>query len=559
MESIASTSARRLAILTEDDAVPGYRFDKDPDYCTVDQIKRWLKCRGLKQSGKRSELVKRVRDCIFSGNHRILDVSIDDGKWFAAKVLKESKNPSNVQQDESNRIQKTPTIPSANWNNFQSQDIPSMFNYGHIHYYALESIKVVENVNEDDENDDHGLGHMTDRPLKNARKYVDSGFVHDIMDARSDEHYFARAHVWPSMRNDLPHNVLVILSKASGAVIHASCEPCKVSALGRCSHVAALLLYLHDHVEKHGPTVTVPCTSKPCTWNKGKKRDKNPQRLSSTSYPSKVKKSSKVNLIDFDPWPTNRRHVKNEHINDLMRDLHTISSKNENGDVSMWETLIEMTYDDYSLDAENENILKEKIKQLLENLTPPRTQEMPHTQNQSECEDWSSQRFWRLTASNCLTACRIGKLVRDGSKDAAIRAYNFIYSNIWKMEPHCCTTFMKYGLESEAKAIQKYEEQTQNKVFQTGLWVNPTFPFLGCSPDGLVDDDGLLEIKSLKVFKENTIEDVTSGNVSIAKDVLSRQCFSIKDGKCYLKTSHSYYYQIQMQLLVTERKLGNFV
>ena len=73
MESIASTSARRLTILTEDDAVPGCRFDKD-------QIKRWFKCRGLKQSGKRSELVKRVRDCIFSGNHRILDVSIDDGK-----------------------------------------------------------------------------------------------------------------------------------------------------------------------------------------------------------------------------------------------------------------------------------------------------------------------------------------------------------------------------------------------------------------------------------------------------------------------------------------------
>ena len=115
------------------------------------------------------------------------------------------------------------------------------------------------------------------------------------------------------------------------------------------------------------------------------------------------------------------------------------------------------------------------------------------------------------------------------------------------------------ALKVKRRPFKKYEEQTQNKVFQTGLWVNPTFPFLGCSPDGLVDDDGLLEIKSLKVFKENTIEDVTSGNVSIAKDVLSRQCFSIKDGKCYLKTSHSYYYQIQMQLLVTERKFCDFV
>ena len=86
-------------------------------------------------------------------------------------------------------------------------------------------------MNDEEENNDFDLGNMTDRPLKNARKYVDSNFVHDIMDARTNKHYFARAHVWPSMRTDLPHNVLVILSNTSGAVIHGSCEPCKVSAL----------------------------------------------------------------------------------------------------------------------------------------------------------------------------------------------------------------------------------------------------------------------------------------------------------------------------------------
>ena len=33
---------------------------------------------------------KRVSDCIKSGNHYALDPSIDDGKWFSAKVLKEN-------------------------------------------------------------------------------------------------------------------------------------------------------------------------------------------------------------------------------------------------------------------------------------------------------------------------------------------------------------------------------------------------------------------------------------------------------------------------------------
>lgn len=47
MDLISSTSKQRLTILTEND-VPGSRFDKEPDEYTVDQLKRWLKCRGLK-------------------------------------------------------------------------------------------------------------------------------------------------------------------------------------------------------------------------------------------------------------------------------------------------------------------------------------------------------------------------------------------------------------------------------------------------------------------------------------------------------------------------------
>ena len=33
----------------------------------------------------------RVSDCIKKGSNRVLDVSIDQGKWFAAKVIKENQ------------------------------------------------------------------------------------------------------------------------------------------------------------------------------------------------------------------------------------------------------------------------------------------------------------------------------------------------------------------------------------------------------------------------------------------------------------------------------------
>lgn len=70
---LASTSVCSFTVLTEDDGVPGSKFEKDPDDYTVEQLRRWLKCRGLKQSGKREELLGRARDWIKSGDHRTLD------------------------------------------------------------------------------------------------------------------------------------------------------------------------------------------------------------------------------------------------------------------------------------------------------------------------------------------------------------------------------------------------------------------------------------------------------------------------------------------------------
>ena len=100
MANFASSSVKPLTVLAEDDGVPGSKIEQDPENYTVEQLKRWLKCRGLKQSGKRGEIVQRVSDCLKGPNHRILDVSIDGGKWFAIKVLKENEELSKKENDE---------------------------------------------------------------------------------------------------------------------------------------------------------------------------------------------------------------------------------------------------------------------------------------------------------------------------------------------------------------------------------------------------------------------------------------------------------------------------
>ena len=60
---------------------------------------------------------------------------------------------------------------------------------------------------------------------------------------------------------------------------------------------------------------------------------------------------------------------------------------------------------------------------------------------------------------------------------------------------------MKYGIEHEAKAAEAYARDFGRSIYSVGFVINPTCPFLGCSPDRRVRNNkvqvlwGLLEIK----------------------------------------------------------------
>ena len=81
---ISSSNVSKARILTQNDGVPGSKFEQDPENYTNTQLKRWLKRRGLKLSGKRADLISRVRDCLKSGNHYVIDSSIDEGKMASS-------------------------------------------------------------------------------------------------------------------------------------------------------------------------------------------------------------------------------------------------------------------------------------------------------------------------------------------------------------------------------------------------------------------------------------------------------------------------------------------
>lgn len=57
---------------------------------------------------------------------------------------------------------------------------------------------------------------------------------------------------------------------------------------------------------------------------------------------------------------------------------------------------------------------------------------------------------------------------------------------------------MQWGTDVEPQARAAYEFLTDSSVTETGFHLHPSIDGLGASPDGLVDEDGLLEIKCPK-------------------------------------------------------------
>ena len=107
-------------------------------------------------------------------------------------------------------------------------------------------------------------------------------------------------------------------------------------------------------------------------------------------------------------------------------------------------------------------------------------------------EDWHADRCGKVTASR----------VKDiSAKPKAGKAYNALTLTILTerltgvQEETPTTGTMQWGIDQEVHAITAYENETGNFVLRTGQVDHPPIKMSGASPDGLVDQDGQLEVK----------------------------------------------------------------
>ena len=150
-------------------------------------------------------------------------------------------------------------------------------------------------------------------------------------------------------------------------------------------------------------------------------------------------------------------------------------------------------------------------------------------------EQWFAARCGSLGASqiaDAISKSKDGKAF--GSTSANLRAKLVVERLTGIQEDSFKTAAIQHGIDSEEAARLAYEAHTGAFVTEVGLYKHPAIEGTHASPDGLVGDDGLIEIKC--------------PNSATHIDTLKTE-----------KVPTKYLYQMQWQMRCTDRKWCDYV
>lgn len=141
---------------------------------------------------------------------------------------------------------------------------------------------------------------------------------------------------------------------------------------------------------------------------------------------------------------------------------------------------------------------------------------MVHHDHEQGSEAWLAARKGVVTGSR-FKDCR-DKLKGGGPSKACLAyAMDTARERIGGRAPaKFQNTAMRTGTEQEPLARQAYESRTGNLVEEVGFFTTEDRLF-GLSPDGLIDDDGVLEVKTM-VSSDTLFTAVADGDVSAYMD-----------------------------------------
>ncbi|CAH3022078.1 unnamed protein product, partial [Porites evermanni] len=337
-----------------------------------------------------------------------------------------------------------------------------------------------------------------------------------------------------------------------------------------CNHVIALMYKVNFAYKK--TYISPVCTSVPQGWNKGTKKDVEPNQIKHLLF-RKDKKTQEDSARDdrdnlnlknqFDPRKPQDRQLTNERVSSLINGiiqnipsacvLYSIEHTKDDG---LPELLPQKALSFMSSEEMKGKPLEYTAPIFLKEcqMTADQVKRVEiETRGQNTNDLWHQQRIGRVTASNFHTYhTKAQSILNRKGQNVKKPVYSSLVSSLLsKSDDVSHLPQIKWGTAHEKDAIKALmsDVASQNDgglqgFKQCGLFIKPDYPYLAASPDGLF----LCKCCGLSIVEAKCPYAVRNENIHV-KDTFDRVDF-LEDfhGKPRLKRSHKYYTQMEAQM-----------
>ncbi|XP_055626346.1 uncharacterized protein LOC129768612 isoform X1 [Toxorhynchites rutilus septentrionalis] len=159
------------------------------------------------------------------------------------------------------------------------------------------------------------------------------------------------------------------------------------------------------------------------------------------------------------------------------------------------------------------------------------------TIEQRVSSQWKKERSRRITSSSAYSVYTYYTNQPDKNKNWKSKILSMVTPK------HLSTPAIVHGIRCESKAIAAYERDYRKNVWSCGFVIPPHISWLGCSPDGIVINEGrIIEIKCPK-----------EGEKSLCDLIDFLPYFTRLN---VLKKNHQYYAQLQLTMFITKCRVA---
>ncbi|XP_019861952.1 PREDICTED: uncharacterized protein LOC109590481 [Amphimedon queenslandica] len=367
-----------------------------------------------------------------------------------------------------------------------------------------------------------------------------------------------KALVNPSQKSPDKANSAWVITKPDGTIICGHCT-CMAGLGESCSHVAAVLFKVECAVRLGHTSVT----AQKCLWNESFVSKITPSTVLDINFKRpKCRREEDSCSAALQPTPV----LDQDHEHRLFSELEThipdavVLSSVIPVTVSKKQVIRKLPFLLTSLER-RENLLlnKEELEKLCQttfhklSITSEESQYLEEaTRLQSLTSLWFEHRKGRITASK-FHAVRVTSI----SSPSVSLLKSFIGNQTSKS---ATIPSLQWGIENEEIARKAYIDTMSDghcniSFMPAGLHVNPDFPHLGASPDGIIEcdccGDGLIEIKCPFKYRHLDPNLITDASFYIKRN--------IEGDIIGLSHDHEYFYQVQGQLSICSKDYCDFI